>query len=74
MLTCLNADDVATTNRPTFPRWAAKDLKTVVPGLEAYGVQLLTDMMRYEPSKRITAKAALHHPYFADLDKTGMTY
>jgi len=60
--------------KPTFPRWSAKDLKTVVPGLEAYGVALLADMMRYEPSKRITAKAALHHPYFADLDKTGMTY
>jgi serine/threonine protein kinase len=60
--------------KPTFPRWSAKDLKSVVPGLEEYGVALLADMMRYEPSKRITAKAALHHPYFADLDKTGMTY
>ena len=27
----------------------------------------------YEPSKRISAKAALSHPYFEDLDKTSMS-
>jgi serine/threonine protein kinase len=27
-------------------------------------------MLAYEPSKRISAKAALSHPYFDDLDKT----
>jgi len=28
----------------------------------------------YEPGRRITAKAARLHPYFNNLDKTGMTY
>ena len=30
----------------------------------------LQNMMLYNPSKRISAKAALHHPYFDDLDKS----
>jgi serine/threonine protein kinase len=26
-------------------------------------------MLKYEPAKRISAKEALDHPYFQDLDK-----
>ena len=35
-----------------------------------YLVVNLQNMMLYNPSKRISAKAALHHPYFDDLDKS----
>jgi len=60
--------------KPTFPTWRGTPIEQSVPGLEPYGVDLLSDMMKYEPAKRITAKTALHHPYFADLDKTGIDY
>jgi|LakMenEpi03Aug12_release.lakeMendotaPanAssembly.Ray.scaffolds.fasta_scaffold3207430_1 hypothetical protein len=33
----------------------------------------LMPVRSYEPSKRISAKAALSHPYFEDLDKTSMS-
>lgn len=29
-------------------------------------------MLVYDPSKRISAKQALQHPYFDDLDKSGL--
>lgn len=60
--------------KANFPRWSPRPLQTIVPKLEPYGVQLLQELMHYEPSKRITAKAALHHPYFHDLNKTGLNY
>jgi len=60
--------------KATFPKWSKKDLKTVVPGLEESGIELLDAMMQYQPSNRITARAALQHRYFADLDKTGMKF
>ena len=43
-----------------------------MPGLCPLGVDLAQKTMFYEPARRITAKAALLHPYFDDLDKTGM--
>jgi serine/threonine protein kinase len=60
--------------KPTFPRWSAKELATAVPDLESSGVHLMAEMMRYEPSARITAKAGLQHPYFNDLVKTGLEF
>jgi cyclin-dependent kinase len=33
-------------------------------------ISVLQKMLQYEPAKRISAKAALHHPYFDDLDKS----
>jgi len=55
--------------KPTFPRWKANPLSNVVKGLDAAGLDLLQQMLHYEPSKRISAKAALNHPYFADVNK-----
>lgn len=39
----------------------------VVPRLDPEGVDLLRQMLEYDPLKRITAKRALQHPFFADL-------
>lgn len=39
----------------------------VVPRLDPQGVDLLREMLQYDPLKRITAKRALQHPYFLDL-------
>ena len=35
-------------------------------------VDLLQKCLAYDPSKRITAKAALQHQYFSDLDKDSL--
>lgn len=55
--------------KPTFPGWTPQPLRDLVPNLEPMGIDLLERMLQYEPSKRISAKAALNHPYFNDLDK-----
>jgi len=32
-------------------------------------IDLMTKMLTYLPEKRITAKAAMEHPFFADIQK-----
>ncbi len=51
-----------------FPKWNPKNLKEFVPELDDLGVDLLTKMLQYEPSKRINARAALAHDYFKDIN------
>eukprot|EP00735_Rhodelphis_limneticus_P008360 TRINITY_DN2128_c0_g1::TRINITY_DN2128_c0_g1_i1::g.12838::m.12838 TRINITY_DN2128_c0_g1::TRINITY_DN2128_c0_g1_i1::g.12838 ORF type:complete len:295 (+),score=64.32,sp/Q38772/CDC2A_ANTMA/76.90/3e-167,Pkinase/PF00069.20/1.9e-79,Pkinase_Tyr/PF07714.12/1.5e-31,Kinase-like/PF14531.1/47,Kinase-like/PF14531.1/1.8e-05,Kdo/PF06293.9/0.00012,Seadorna_VP7/PF07387.6/0.004,APH/PF01636.18/0.0049 TRINITY_DN2128_c0_g1_i1:48-932(+) len=58
--------------KPTFPIWPSQELTSIVRDLDAQGLDLLSQMLRYEPSKRISAKAALSHPYFDDLDKSNL--
>ncbi|KAG0575315.1 hypothetical protein KC19_VG336000 [Ceratodon purpureus] len=53
-----------------FPQWRPQDLSLAVPGLGAPGLDLLAKMLVFEPSKRISAKSALNHPYFDDVDKS----
>ncbi|GAB0492661.1 hypothetical protein MMPV_003929 [Pyropia vietnamensis] len=55
--------------KPTFPRWAPVSLRNTVPALDDVGLNLLTQMLLYEPSQRITARDALNHPYFANVDR-----
>jgi len=50
-----------------FPQFPAKDLRNVVPDLSDEGYELLDKCLQYDPSKRITAEAALNHPYFSDI-------
>ena len=52
-----------------FPQWRPQDLTKVFPKLEEEGIDLMRQMLDYDPSKRITAMDALKHPYFDDLDK-----
>ena len=56
--------------KPSFPVWKAMDLGQIVSGIDPLGLDLLKQMLIYEPSKRISAKKALKHPYFDDLDKS----
>jgi len=56
---------------PQFPQWKRDDIKKYVPGLEESGYQLLLEMLQYDPTKRITAKKALKHPYFNSLRQYG---
>lgn len=50
---------------PVYPM--PESLSHLVPTLEADGVDLLEQMLQYDPAKRITAADAMKHPYFSDL-------
>ncbi|XP_048784615.1 cyclin-dependent kinase 2 isoform X2 [Lagopus muta] len=55
--------------KPSFPKWARQDLGKVVPPLDEEGRKLLAQMLHYDPNKRISAKAALGHPFFRDVTR-----
>jgi negative regulator of PHO system len=48
-----------------FPVYPPVSLTTRVPTIDALGLDLLERMLQYEPYKRISAKDALTHAYFA---------
>ncbi|KAH8105342.1 Pkinase-domain-containing protein [Cristinia sonorae] len=52
--------------KPSFPQWSAQDLGRHVPSLTEDGLDLLKLFLTYDTAKRISAKRALIHPYFAD--------
>mmetsp|Transcript_691 Transcript_691/g.1836 ORF Transcript_691/g.1836 Transcript_691/m.1836 type:complete len:315 (-) Transcript_691:530-1474(-) len=52
-----------------WPQWQAQDLSRIFPTLEPEGIDLLKKMLEYDPAKRVSAKEALKHPFFDDLDK-----
>jgi serine/threonine protein kinase len=56
---------------PVFPQWKAQPLSTHCSTMDPLGLDLLTKMMVYQPAGRLSAKAALVHPYFEDL-RNGM--
>jgi serine/threonine protein kinase len=60
--------------KTTFPNWSSSPISKVVSNLnlDAAGLDLLNRMLRYDPCDRISAKSALSHPYFKDLDKKGL--
>ncbi|XP_071954349.1 cyclin-dependent kinase 1-like [Antedon mediterranea] len=52
--------------KPSFPNWKSNSLTTNVKALNSSGLDLLQKMLIYNPAKRISAKAALRHPYFSN--------
>eukprot|EP00536_Pseudo-nitzschia_multiseries_P016357 jgi/Psemu1/292488/fgenesh1_pg.1086_\ len=53
-----------------FPRWQKRPYSSAVTKhLDNAGMDLLERFLFYDPKDRITAKEALNHPYFDDLDK-----
>lgn len=51
----------------SFPQFKAKSWETVCPGLDRDGLDLLAKLLTYDPSRRISGKEAMNHPYFAGL-------
>lgn len=51
-----------------FPNWHRRHIGETVKNLDSQGLDLLSQMLAYDPTKRITANAALTHPYFNDLN------
>ena len=56
----------------SFPSWQTFNLKNCMKKIEPAGLDLLESMLVYDPAKRISAKKALLHPYFDDLDKNSL--
>lgn len=52
--------------KPTFPQWSKQDLGEQVPYLDRAGLDLLQQTLAYDAARRISAKRAMKHPYFAD--------
>lgn len=44
-----------------------ESMRSLAPRLEQEGLDLLTSLLEYDPSKRLTALQALNHSFFADL-------
>jgi serine/threonine protein kinase len=55
--------------KQTFPKWAPTPLSKHCSNLDANGLDLLSQMVCYDPESRISALDALSHPYFDDVDK-----
>jgi len=53
--------------KDSFPVYPGVQLKKMVRRLDTSGLDLLQRMLHYNPNERISAEAALHHPYFKDL-------
>lgn len=58
--------------KPTFPCWNTNNLKNSVKNIDAAGLDLLQQMLIYDPIHRISAKKILEHEYFDGFDKKQM--
>ncbi|KAF5269888.1 hypothetical protein FQR65_LT05686 [Abscondita terminalis] len=56
--------------KSTFPNWTSYNLQSEIPNLSDSGFDLIQQMLLYDPSKRISAKKIVSHPYFLDLDES----
>ncbi|XP_072030391.1 cyclin-dependent kinase 2-like [Amphiura filiformis] len=56
--------------KSTFPKWKAQETAKVLPTLDKDGKDILMQMLCYVPEKRISAKAALSHRFFHDVQRT----
>lgn len=49
-----------------FPYWPAVPLSRFCPNLSADGLDLLEQILTLDPKRRLTARDAMRHPYFAE--------
>ncbi|XP_073445259.1 serine/threonine-protein kinase ICK isoform X2 [Dendrobates tinctorius] len=47
-----------------WPYCVPNNLKTLIPNASSDGIQIMRDMLQWDPKKRPTASKALRHPYF----------
>lgn len=54
----------------SFPKWkadATENIRKLAKNFDETALDLLMQMIHLEPGRRISAKSALRHPYFADM-------
>jgi len=61
--------------KATFPKWTVKGNENIVAMCSAFqgcpeAVDLLTQMVQLEPSRRVTVKGAMQHPFFAEYNQS----
>ena len=49
----------------SFPQFSPVPLSSLIPNASHEAIQLISEMLRYDASKRPTAQQVLQHPYFA---------
>ncbi|XP_051172798.1 cyclin-dependent kinase 1 [Leptopilina boulardi] len=54
--------------KATFPNWKTNNLEEHVKVLDVDGLDLLQEMLTYDPAHRISARAALQHSFFEDIE------
>lgn len=52
-----------------FQQYERQPWQSIVPNLDAKGVELIGKLVEYDPSQRVTAIAAMEHSYFRDLSE-----
>lgn len=58
--------------KPTFPQWPRKQwsaIRNTSQQVGPHGVDLLDELMCYDPKRRLSARGALQHQYFRDVEK-----
>ncbi|KAK9474035.1 kinase-like domain-containing protein, partial [Dipodascopsis tothii] len=58
--------NAASVSTPTNQRYTGSAVRTTFPLLTAAGADLLGRLLHWDPAKRISARAALAHPYFSE--------
>jgi len=59
--------------KPTFPQWKPKGwhlIRNTAAQVGTEGIDLLDKLMVYDPKRRVSARRALAHAYFADVDRS----
>lgn len=58
--------------KPSFPKWKHRgweNIRNTKAQVGPNGIDLLDKLMAYDPKKRISARRALQHPYFIDVER-----
>lgn len=61
--------------KPSFPKWPPKgwnQIRNTAAQVGPEGVDLLERLMMYDPRRRISARRALNHMYFRDVERAGV--
>jgi cyclin-dependent kinase len=53
--------------KSSFPKWVRNPTTSLVSTLDEDGLDLLEQLLIYDPAGRLSAKQAQIHPYFADM-------
>ncbi|XP_065219055.1 cyclin-dependent kinase 2-like [Planococcus citri] len=53
--------------KPLFPRWEPQYLGDFLPSVDKEAIPVLEKMLKYDPSKRMSAKGILDDPYFENV-------